>query len=86
MTTEKEIEAYIDEAAVQLAVEFLDKFPKGFLEDAVYREVTYIGRITALFEEKLRELIPYRFDPEKFVPVLEGTVISLDSPTAEAPV
>jgi hypothetical protein len=78
---EKEMEALIDEAAVGLALEFRDKFPLGFLENAVHHEITYIGRITALFEGRLRELIPYAFDPKTFaptetLPVLEGVIVA----------
>ena len=88
MVTEKETEAMIDKTAAGFAQLFVDAFPLGFIEDAVHREITYIGRISSLFEERLRELIPYAFDPDEFaaaastslVPVLEGVVVVSKEP------
>jgi hypothetical protein len=85
MITEKEAEKLIYETAAGAAEKFLttdrgsDPFlPPGLIEEAVRRQVVYIGRIAFAFEEKLRELIPYAYDPEEFTPVLEGVVVGND--------
>ena len=90
MVTENELEAVIYENAADLAIKFLaddrkddPELPPGLIEEAVRREIVYIGKITAIFEAALRDLIPYAFDPREFaveaktsaIPVLEGVVV-----------
>jgi len=74
--TQEETEAGIYEDAVKAAQQFAEAHPG--LAEAVHGQVVYIGRIALLFEQALRDLIPLAYDPEEFVPVLEGTVVEED--------
>lgn len=80
MITEAEIEAMIYETAAGLARKFLHEdrendlqLPRGAIEEAVKREIVYIGKITAIFEGALREMIPHAYPDDA---VIEGQVVS----------
>jgi hypothetical protein len=80
--TNTETETLIYETAAGFAKLFVDAFPPGFVQSAVHEQDVYIGKIVGLFEQALRELIPYKFpegtefESTEVLPVLEGKVVA----------
>ena len=80
--TNTETEAQIYETAAGFAKQFTEAFPPGFVESAVHEQDVYIGKIVAVFEQALRELIPYKFpegtvfEETEILPVLEGVIVA----------
>jgi hypothetical protein len=88
MMTEAETEELVYETVAEVARRFLKTdregdpvLPPGSIEDAVHGHIVYIGRMALIFEEALRVMIPYAYDPgaeTETLPVLEGVIVDAE--------